>query len=248
MLNIWKSLVAILNKPCDFKKLLMGLLLLLVFVCTSCGLSCINVTCDLCNNTCVNGKCVIQIPGSPFCDCKYGWGGHACNQSVTNVDGTPWSVVRWGLGIFCLSCLCAWSIILLLVLAITDQQKQPIAMLVLVFCFCSAFVRIFYFALDPFGWNGVVPICAIYAIDFVSLSFVGIAYMLMLILWIAVVEHVELKKNGGLFVSLRVFCIFSVIILALVVAPASSIACLTLRFFLTFLTYHFNDLIIFQFD
>lgn len=187
--------------------------------------NCLNSTCDSCNNTCVNGKCVVQISLS-YCDCKYGWGGHFCDQSVTNMSGVSWSVIRWGLGIFSLCGLCVWASYLM-ILAIFTQQKQPVvAILVLVFCFCSAFVRVFYFALDPFGWKSVVAPCAIYSIDFVSLSCVGIAYMLMLIQWVGVVEHVEMNKNANLFVFLRVFCVFSVVVLGLVVAPASSIACL----------------------
>ena len=97
---------------------------------------------------------------------------------------------------------------------------------VVLMCLAASVIRIPYYAMDPFSWNGIINPCAVWTIDYLSTLLVGAAYMLLFLQWLDVLKSFLINSGvvGKLVLVLRVIVVATVIALFVAVLPA---ACVT---------------------
>jgi hypothetical protein len=101
-----------------------------------------------------------------------------------------------------------------------ERQKAQFAIYIL--CFLATFIRIFYFALDPYTYHFELSYCAFYAIDYVSSDMVAMAYAFMTYTWTVVVYPSVSKLNPAVGVAVKVAQIWSLVMVGwLVIAPCA---------------------------
>jgi hypothetical protein len=138
---------------------------------------------------------------------------------VTDPRGVSWSVIQWGFGLFCLLVLAIWGSIqaVLFVLGMMPFSKVSVtprlaSLLVSISCVCACVVRIPYYVVDPFAWQGLASVCtltrfylspfqgvidpcAIWTVDYLSTLLVGVAYLFLLFQWMEVVKRFRTEQS-----------------------------------------------------
>lgn len=69
---------------------------------------------------------------------------------------------------------------------------------------------------DPFSWNGETSICFTFAIDYITVFFIGAAFLMLLYLWSRVINDAQKGKIAGklrpLFNALSIFAIGAIVV------------------------------------
>lgn len=157
-------------------------------------------------------------------------GGDNCSGPIAPTNSAAFLTLRWLFGVALLCVVAAYAIFATVVLAMNlrgrrdlctraSMRKFGLIFLIYALCFMSAFIRIFYFALDPYCYRLELSYCAFYAIDYVSSALVAMAYALLTFNWLLVLKKTMDRKWRPLVLALQVWAIVSAI--SLIVAPCA---------------------------
>ncbi len=163
----------------------------------------------------VGGSCVDNV-----CACNYGFADDNCSVPIVSVTSGGFLTLRYffGLGLLILiACLSLalhiylWARVLPARLAkIVVARNLPL--LTTALCFIASFLRIFYYAPDPYSFAGTRVLCGLWGIDYFSTWLTYTAFALLTIQWTLVVSKLLISKKMSWIVPLlRVFRIYLVV-------------------------------------
>ncbi len=209
---------------------LAGLLSLLSLPCGAQFAPCDPRLCSY-NNSDGHGSC---DEASGVCSCDYAWSGPNCLfPSAAGAWGT-WAFVAgvFGVTVPWLVCLAAGLELYMYVRNNWGQlsRRKLFPLLSLVALALGSFLRPLYYVIDPFAWRGLINVCAIWTLDYLTTALFASAFFLVLRGWASVMVKFE-RLNGArrplmlLWSHLPLCCAVFAALLFLAVIPASVLAC-----------------------
>ncbi len=175
-------------------------------------------------------------PHSGSCVCYYAWAGPECASSVVLETDVRWMAIRWtSVAVF--SGLLLWCLVLaaLLIWRVwTPRLKTAlnINVHILLCCFSTSLMQILYTTIDPYGWNGVINTCYLWAFYYIAYACSCCAYTLCLLRWIMISKKLILLQLSNVASSLRkfvfavsIFSICAYFLMLFLVAPGAALAC-----------------------